>query len=83
VLSSFVWPNRSCNSAQILGPRKDQRRLGTADGMGSVSGRIKTNFLDPEIHNPSILSGAQMRGRMNTAREEKVIRRKTRQLIHS
>ena len=54
------------HSAQI-GPPIDQRRLGTADGMGSVSGRIKTDFLDPEIHNPSILSGASMRRHMNAA----------------
>ncbi len=65
------------HSAQILGPPIDQRRLGAADGMCSVSGRIKTDFLDPGIHNPSVLSGAQMRGRVNAAWEEKVIRRKT------
>jgi hypothetical protein len=59
--------------AQVLGSSIDQRRLGAADGMGSVSGRIKTNFLDPGIHNSSILSGA----RMNAAWEEEVVRRKT------
>ena len=45
--------------------------------MGSVSGSIKTDFVDPGIDNPSILSGAQMRGRMNAAWEEKVIRGET------
>ena len=43
------------HSAQVLGPPIDQRGLGPADGMGSVRGRIKTNFLNPGIHNPSIL----------------------------
>ena len=40
--------------------------------MGSVSGRIEANFLDPGIHNPSILPDAQMGRRTNTAWEEKV-----------
>ena len=61
------------DGAQVLGSSIDQRRLGAADGMGSVSGRIKTNFLDPGIHNSSILSGA----RMNAVWEEEVVRRKT------
>src|ERR1700722_7934270 len=62
------------DGAEVLGSSIDQRRLGAADGMGSVSGRIKTNFLDPGIHNSSILSGARMRGRMNAAWEEKRVR---------
>ena len=65
------------HSAQVLGPPIDQRRLGPTDGMGSVSGGIKTNFLDPGIHNPSILPDAQMGRRTNTAWEEKVLRRET------
>jgi hypothetical protein len=65
------------HGAQVLGSSIDQRRLGAPDGMGSVSGWIETDFLDLEIHNSSILSGAQMRGRVNAAREEEVVRRKT------
>ena len=67
MLSSFGVAQQELHNAQIPGPPIDQRRLGTADGMGSVSGRIKTNFLDPGIDNPSILSGAQMRRRNYTA----------------
>ncbi len=55
------------HSAQVFGPPINQRRLRAAYGMGYVSGRIKTDFLDPGVDNPSILSGAQMRRRMNTA----------------
>jgi hypothetical protein len=49
------------HGAQILGSSTDQRRLGAADGMGSISGRIEPDFLDPGVHNSSIVSGAQMR----------------------
>ena len=76
MLLSFV-AQQELHGAQVLGSSIDQRRLGAADGMGSVSGRIKTDFLDPGIHNSSIPSGAQMRGRMNAAREEEVVRRET------
>ena len=42
VLSSSVWPNRSCTARRFFGPPINQSRLGPADGMGSVSGRTKT-----------------------------------------
>jgi hypothetical protein len=43
---------------QVLGPSVDQRWFRSADGMGSVSGRIKTNFFNPRIHDLRVLSGA-------------------------
>jgi hypothetical protein len=35
-------PQQKLHGAQVLGPPIDQRRLGPADGMGSVSRRIKS-----------------------------------------
>jgi hypothetical protein len=49
------------HSAQILGPSIDQRRLGTADGMGSVSG---SRPISSTQESTSILSDDQMRGCM-------------------
>ena len=46
------------HSTQVLGPSVDQRWFRSADEMGSVSGWIKTNLLNPGIHDPRVLSGA-------------------------
>jgi hypothetical protein len=43
---------------QVLGSSIDQRRLSAANGMGPVSGRIETNFLNPGTDDPGVLSGA-------------------------
>jgi hypothetical protein len=48
----------------------------------SVNERVKRRYLHhlkEAIHDPSILSGAQMRRRTNATWKEKVVRRKTRQ----
>jgi len=38
--------------------------------MRSVRRRIKTDFLDPVIHDARVLAGAKVRRRMNPAGEE-------------
>ena len=56
----------------------DRSKTAWCDGWNGFRKRQdQDQFPRPGIHNPSILSGAQMRGRMNAAWEEKVIRRET------
>jgi len=44
----LLMAQEELHSAQVPGSSIDERRLGAANGMGSVSGRIKPDFLDHE-----------------------------------
>jgi hypothetical protein len=63
---------------QVICSSINQRRFGAAYGMGTVSGRIETNLIDPGNYDPRILPGAQMRRLTNPAWKEKVVSPKAR-----
>ena len=61
------------NRSEILGALVDQRRLGTAQGVGTVLGRIQIDGSHPPIDDPRILSGRQVRRVVLPAGEEVIV----------
>ena len=60
------------NRPQVLRAAVDQRCLGAPERVGAVLSGIQPDQRDPTVHDPRVLSGGEMAGRVDTAGKEKI-----------
>ena len=48
------------DGSEVLGATMDQRRLGSAHRVRPVRRGIETNLLDPAMHDPGVVPGAEV-----------------------
>ncbi len=71
----LAMPEQYLNSMKVPRGLVDDRRLGSAQGMGAIFLRCQTDGSDPFVNQPRILTRAQVAISVDAARKREVIDR--------